>query len=156
MKVAVAVAVTLTTLALSTTASAVSPGVDSAQKDACVSLIRIGGLRALDNRTAVIFSSTGKPAYVVKLSAPLPALKFAHRYAYVDRDRDGHLCGRSRDGIALPDESLRIPTTIMSMTPLDPQSIEALELKYDVRLSRKRTNNPVSEDEQNTNTGEPG
>jgi hypothetical protein len=145
MKAAIAVA--LTTLGLSAAASAVTPDSSSVEKDACVSLMRIGGLRALDNRTAVIFSAMGKPSYVVTLSAPLPELKFAHRYAYIDRDRDGRLCGRSRDGIALPDESARIPTTIMAMTPLDAQSVEALELKYDVRLSRKRKSEPA-QDEQ--------
>jgi hypothetical protein len=141
MKMAFAVA--LTTLALNTPAGAVSAETSTVEKDACVSLMRIGGLRALDNRTAVIFSSGGKPSYVLTLSAPLPELKFALRYAYIDRDRDGHLCGRSRDGIALPDESFRIPTTIMAMTPLDAQSIEALELKYDVKLSRKRKGPPA-------------
>jgi hypothetical protein len=131
------IAVALTTLALSASAGAVTPASSSVEKDACISLTRIGGLRALDNRTAVISS------YVVTLSAPLPELKFAHRYAYIDRDRDGRLCGRSRDGIALPDESVRIPTTIMAMTPLDAQSVEALELKYDVKLSRKRKSEPA-------------
>jgi hypothetical protein len=147
MKVAIAIA--STTLALSAAAGAVAPASSSVEKDACVSLTRIGGLRALDNRTAVIFSSMGKPSYVVTLSAPLPELKFAHRYAYIDRDRDGRLCGRSRDGIALPDESVRIPTTIMAMTPLDAQSVEALEVKYDVKLSRKRKNEPA-QDEQDS------
>jgi Family of unknown function (DUF6491) len=145
MKAAIAVA--LTTLGLSAAAGAVTSASSSVEKDACVSLTRIGGLRALDSRTAVIFSSMGKPSYVVTLSAPLPELKFAHRYAYIDRDRDGRLCGRSRDGIALPDESVRIPTTIMAMTPLDTQSVEALELKYDVKLSRKRKNEPARDEQ---------
>lgn len=147
-------AVALTTLALSATAGAINSERSAVEKDACVALMRIGGLRALDNRTAVIFSSMGKPSYVVTLSAPLPELKFAHRYAYIDRDRDGRLCGRSRDGIALPDESFRIPTTIMAMTPLDAQSIEALELKYDVKLSRKRKAHPA-QDEQNSDAADP-
>lgn len=147
-------AVALTTLALSATAGAINSERSAVEKDACVALMRIGGLRALDNRTAVIFSSMGKPSYVVTLSAPLPELKFAHRYAYIDRDRDGRLCGRSRDGIALPDESFRIPTTIMAMTPLDAQSIEALELKYDVKLSRKRKAHPP-QDEQNSDAADP-
>jgi hypothetical protein len=141
------IAVALSTLAFSAAAGAVAPASSSVEKDACISLTRIGGLRALDNRTAVIFSM-GKPSYVVTLSAPLPELKFAHRYAYIDRDRDGRLCGRSRDGIALPDESVRIPTTIMAMTPLDAQSVEALELKYEVKLSRKRKNAPVQDERE--------
>lgn len=151
MKAAIAVA--LTTLVMSAAAGAVTSQTSSVEKDACVSLMRIGGLRALDNRTAVIFSSMGKPSHLVKLSAPLPELKFAHRYAYIDRDRDGRLCGRSRDGIALPDESLRIPTTIMAMTPLDAQSIEALEVKYDVSLSRKNKDKST-QDEQSKSDAE--
>jgi hypothetical protein len=135
----VATGLLLATLAFNASAAPVNDGQEPAhvQKDACVSLVRIGGLRALDNRTAVIFSSMGKPSYLIKLSVPLPELKFAHRYAYIDRDRDGHLCGRSRDGVALPDEALRIPSTIVSMTPLDARAIESLEQKYEVRLTRK-------------------
>jgi hypothetical protein len=144
----VATALLLAALAFNASAAPVDNGQEPAdvQKDACVSLIRIGGLRALDNRTAVIFSSMGKPAYLIKLSVPLPELKFAHRYAYIDRDRDGHLCGRSRDGVALPDEALRIPSTIMSMTPLDAKTVASLEQKYEVRLTRKsKSKSPGSE-----------
>ncbi len=137
MKVVFAMALML---AVSASAGAVSAEKAEVQKDACVSLIRIGGLRPLDNRTAVIFSSTGKPSHLVKFGSPLPELEFALRYAYIDRDRDGQICGRSRDGIALPDEAIRIPTTIMSMTPLDAKAVESLELEYDVRLTRKPKN----------------
>lgn len=112
------------------------------EKDACAFLTRIGGVRALDNTTAVIFSSMGKPAYVVKLSTPLPELKFAVRYAYIDRDRDGRLCGRSPDAIAVPGDGLRIPARIVAMTPLDAASIAALEEKYQVTLAKKKKSEP--------------
>lgn len=108
------------------------------EKDACAFLTRIGGVRALDNRTAVIFSSMGKPAYVVTLGTPLPDLKFAVRYAYIDRDRDGRLCGRSSDAIAVPNDGIRIPSRIMAMTPLDAEKIQALEEKYQVTLAKKK------------------
>jgi hypothetical protein len=110
------------------------------EKDACASLHRLGGVRSLDNTTAVIFSSMGKPAYVIKLSMPLPELRFAYRYAYIDRDGDGQLCGRSRDAIALPGERVRIPATIMSMEQLDTTRIQALETQYSVRLGSKSKN----------------
>jgi hypothetical protein len=108
--------------------------------DACASLNRLGGVRALDNTTAIIMWAGGRPAYVVKLSVPLPELRFAHRYAYIDRDGDGQLCGRSRDGIVLPDEAMRMPATIMSMTELDAEHIEALEDEYKVKLTSKSKN----------------
>lgn len=117
-----------------------------AEKDACASLTRIGGLRALDNRTAVILSRTGEPAYLVKFGTPLPSLKFATRYAYIDHDRDGQLCGRSRDGVALPDEHVRIPTTILSMSRLGPDDLAALEEQYGVQLrpkSKRHDTGPV-------------
>jgi hypothetical protein len=101
-------------------------------------LTRLGGVRALDNRTAVIFSTMGKPAYLVTLSMPLPDLKFAAQYAYIDRDRDGQLCGRSMDGIAIPGDAIRVPARITAMTPLDEQTIRVLEEKYSVRLTKKK------------------
>jgi|ADGO01.1.fsa_nt_gi hypothetical protein len=107
------------------------------KKDACAFISRLGGVRALDSRTAVILSSTGKPAYLVTLSMPLPDLKFATRYAYIDRDGDGQLCGRSMDAIAIPDDAIRVPARISAMTPLDAQSIQALEEQYGVTLTRK-------------------
>jgi hypothetical protein len=109
-----------------------------AEKDACEFLSRLGGVRALDNRTAVVFSSMGKPAYVVTLSMPLPDLKYAVQYAYIDRDRDGRLCGRSMDAIALPNDALRVPARISAMTPLDADKIRALEEKYQVKLTSKK------------------
>lgn len=123
------------------------------EKDACAFLSRLGGVRALDNRTAVIFSTMGKPAYVVTLSMPLPELKFAARYAYIDRDRDGQLCGRSMDGIAIPGDVIRIPARITAMTPLDAQRIRALEEKYEVTLTKKK---PKREDSSAIHSGEAG
>lgn len=113
------------------------------EKDACASLIRIGGVRALDSRTAVIFSSMGKPAYVVTLSMPLPDLNYAVRYAYIDRDGDGRLCGRSGDAIGIPNSGIGMPSRIMALTPLDAGKIQALEEKYQVTLTKKK---PAKED----------
>ncbi len=125
-------------LAAATSSYGASVEAQKVEKDACASLIRIGGVQALDSRTAVIFSSMGKPAYLVTLAMPLPDLKFAMRYAYVDRDGDGRLCGRSTDAIGVPDDRFATSSRIMAMTPLDAEKIQSLEEKYQVRLTRKK------------------
>lgn len=137
-------------LAVGATASGSPVEEQTVEKDACAFLTQIGGVRALDSRTAVILSSTGKPAYVVTLGTPLPELKYAIRYAYIDRDRDGRLCGRSRDAIAVPGEAVGPPARIMAMTPLDPTKIRALEEKYQVTLTKKNKSNdePPKSDDQ--------
>lgn len=137
-------------MALAAAATAYSAPVErqQAEKDACASLTWLGGVRALDSRTAVVFSSMGKPAYVVTLGTPLPELKFATRYAYIDGDRDGQLCGRSRDAIAIPNDGLRIPARIMAMTRLDAERIQALEQKYDVTLTKKKPQDEAAGSDQ--------
>jgi hypothetical protein len=126
-------------LAIAASASATSAEQSAkVEKDACASLIRISGVQALDSRTAVIFSSTGKPAYLATLAMPLPDLKFAMSYAYIDRDGDGRLCGRSSDAIGVPDDRVSMSSRIMAMESLDAEKIQALEEKYNVRLTRKK------------------
>lgn len=137
---------TLALAVLAPAAYATPVGEANVEKDACAFLSRLGGVRALDNRTAVIFSTMGKPAYLVTLSMPLPDLKFSARYAYIDRDRDGQLCGRSMDAIAVPGDPIRVPARISAMTPLDEQTIRALEEKYSVTLRKKsRRDDPSAE-----------
>lgn len=124
-------------LACSASAYGTSDRPTEVEKDACEWLTRISGLRPLDSRTAVLFAPGGKPAYVVTLSVPLPELEHAIRYAYIDRDRDGRICGRSMDAIAVPNDPLRMSSRIMAMTPLDAESIRALEEKFQVKLAKR-------------------
>lgn len=130
-------------LALCASANAAAKTEAAATQDDCARLHLISGVTPLDSRTIVIYEGPGRKAYLAKLSAPLPELKFAFRYAYIDRDFDGRICGRSRDSIILPDEAIRIPARIMSMTKLEEQ--------YDVKLTRKRKPKDQAQPEQ---TGE--
>jgi hypothetical protein len=131
----------LLALGLSVSAQAVAPQesveIASGDKDACILIDRIRSFRVLDNNTVVLLSMGSREAYLMKLGMPLPELKFAHRYAYIDRDRDGQICGRAGDRLIVPDASFRVPSTIMAMTRLDPEQVAALEAKYGVRLTRK-------------------
>jgi|SRR5690606_9914691 len=138
-------------LALCGTANAAANAEPAVSQDDCAQLHLIRGVTPLDSRTVVIYEGPGRKAYLAKLSAPLPELKFAFRYAYVDSDYDGRICGRSLDSIILPDEAIRIPARIISMTKLDDAGIQALEEQYDVKLTRKRKPKDQAQPEQ---TGE--
>lgn len=131
----------LLTLGLSVSAQAVTPAqtekIAAADKDACILIDRIRSFRVLDNDTVVLLSMGSRQAYLMELGMPLPELEFAQRYAYVDRNRDGQICGRAGDRLFVPDASIRVPSTIMSMTELEPQQVAALEEKYDVKLARE-------------------
>ena len=107
-------------------------------KDACVFVNNISGWRVLDSRHVVLFTPNEKRAYLVQLGMPVSDLKFAFQVAFVDRDRDGQLCGRSSDRILAVDSLVRQPSNIMGMTRLDEAGLQALETQYNVKLTRKK------------------
>ncbi|MGH8177369.1 MAG: DUF6491 family protein [Steroidobacter sp.] len=109
-----------------------------ASSNECVFARSITDFKPLDRNHLVIWSPGRRNAYLVELAMPLPELRFAHRLAVVDRNRDGRLCGYGMDRIIVGDSSFQHPATIAGMTRLDEGRIAALEAQYDVRLTRKR------------------
>lgn len=109
-----------------------------ASKDECVFVRNISNWRVLDSRNVVLFSPNERHAYLMQLSAPVSDLKYSFKVAFIDRDRDGQLCGRSLDKVQAVDSLVRQPVTIMGMTRLDEAGLAALEAQYNVKLTRKR------------------
>jgi hypothetical protein len=93
----------------------------------------------LDSRNVVIYAPNYKRAYLMQLGSPISDLKFAFKVAFLDKDRDGRLCGRSPDRVIAADSIVRSPTLISGMTRLDEAGFEALESKYKVKLTSKKS-----------------
>jgi hypothetical protein len=74
----------------------------------------------------------------MQLGSPISDLKFAFKVAFLDKDRDGRLCGRSPDRVIAADSIVRSPTLISGMTRLNATGFEALEAKYKVKLTSKK------------------
>src|SRR5688572_12458813 len=110
-----------------------------ASNNDCVFVRSIYDFKALDRNNLVIWAPSRSKAYLVELAMPLPELRFANRLALVDRNHDGMLCGYGMDRIVVADSSFALPSTILGMTRLDSEGIAQLEQKYDVRLTRKKT-----------------
>jgi Family of unknown function (DUF6491) len=110
-----------------------------ADKDACLFVRSIHDFRPLDRTNLIIWAPGRRDAYLVELGFPLPELKFAQRLAVVDRNHDGMLCGFGMDRIVVPDTFGSTPSTVRSMTKLDDAGLAELENKYNVRLTRGKT-----------------
>jgi hypothetical protein len=110
-----------------------------ASKDECVSVRMISGWRVLDSRHVVIYSPNRSHAYLMELGTPISDLDSSFKVAFIDRDRDGQLCGRSLDKVQAVDPTIRQPAaTIMGMTRLNESGLRALEEQYHVSLIRKK------------------
>jgi hypothetical protein len=109
-----------------------------APKDECVFVRNISNWRVLDSRHLVLFTPNATRAYLARLGTPATDLKHAFKVAFIDRDRDGQLCGRSPDRVQAIGSLVEQPATIMGMTRLDETGLQALEAHYDVKLTRRR------------------
>ncbi len=107
-----------------------------ASKDECVFISNIQNWRVLDSRHVVLYAPTAKRTYLMQLGMPISDLKFAFSVAFIDRDRNGMLCGRSPDGVIAADSIVRQPAFISGMTRLDETGLLALETHYNVKLTR--------------------
>jgi hypothetical protein len=117
-----------------------------ASKDECIFVRDISNWRVLDSRHVVLFTPNQRHAYLMQLSAPVSDLKYSFKVAFIDRDHDGQLCGRSLDKVQAAGSLVRQPTTIMGMTRLDEAGMAALEAQYNVKLTRKRETKPSDTD----------
>ena len=109
-----------------------------ASKDDCVFISNIQNWRVLDSRNVVIYAPNYRRAYLMQLGTPISDLKFAFKVAFIDKDHDGQLCGRSPDRVIAADSIVRQPTLISAMTRLDDARFEALEAKYNVKLTTRK------------------
>jgi hypothetical protein len=109
-----------------------------ASKDECVFVRNISSWRVLDSRNVVLFTPNARRAYLAQLGPPASDLTHAFKVAFIDRDGDGQLCGRSLDKVQAVGSLVRQPATIMGMTRLDETGLQALEAQYDVKLTRKK------------------
>jgi hypothetical protein len=108
-----------------------------APKDECVFVRNITNWRVLDRRHVVLFTANRSRAYLAELGAPSSDLTHAFKVAFVDRDGDGQLCGRSLDKIQAVGSLVPQPATIMGLTRLDDTGLQKLETHYGVKLRRK-------------------
>jgi len=130
---------TLSTIGIAAADDAKNPDpMPGASKDECVFVRDISNWRVLDSRHVVIFTPNERHAYLMQLGSPVSDLKYSFKVAFIDRDRDGQLCGRSYDKVQAADSLVRQPATIMGMTRLDAAGLAALEAQYNVKLTRKR------------------
>jgi hypothetical protein len=118
-------------------ASKNSDPMSGASKDECVFVRDITGWRVLDSRNVVLFTGAGRRAYLAQLSPPASDLEHAFKVAFIDRDRDGQLCGRSPDKLQAMGSLVEQPANIMGMTRLDDAGLQRLETQFDVKLTRK-------------------
>ncbi len=109
-----------------------------ASKDECVFVRNITNWRVLDNRNVVFFTANARRAYLAELGAPASDLTHAFKVAFIDRDRDGQLCGRRLDKVRAVGSPVSQPATIMGLTRLDETGLQELEARYDVKLTRKQ------------------
>lgn len=119
-----------------------------APKDECVSISNIQNWRVLDSRNVVIYAPNDKRAYLMQLGTPVSDLKFSFRVAFIDRDHDGQLCGRSPDRLVAAGSMVRQPTLISGLTRLDDAGMQALEEKYSVQLTRKKEDKSPAQPQQ--------
>lgn len=111
-----------------------------ASKDECVFIRTISNWHVLDSRHIVLYAPQSR-AYLLELGSPISDLKFAFKVAFIDRDSDGQLCGRSLDKVQAVGSSIRQPPAIiMGMTRLNDAGLQALETQYNVKLTRKKKN----------------
>ncbi|HKE95336.1 MAG TPA: DUF6491 family protein [Povalibacter sp.] len=143
MKTALILACALGSLGIAQAAAVKNPDpMPGASRDECVFVSNISNWTVLDNRNVVLFTANQKKAYLMQLGMPLTDLRYAFKVAFIDRDRDGQLCGRSTDKVAAVGVgAFREPSsTIMGLTRLDDAGLQSLEDKYKMKLGRKRDN----------------
>ena len=105
------------------------------KEDACVWSDQIQGWNVLDSRHVLIWAPTYKTAYLLTLIVPLNDTGVTMSLAFVDRDHDGMICGRSSDAITIPGDVIRMPPSIISgMHRADDLELQQLSLKYKTNL----------------------
>src|SRR5215831_13648098 len=102
----------------------------------CVFFRTLYDWQTLDDHNMIIWAPNHRDAYHLYFLTPLVGLNFNLRLGFVDRDRDGLLCGFSRDEVVAPDPAFPQRASITSMKLLDADSMAQLEEKYKVKLNR--------------------
>lgn len=134
------------TLALASTATmaTTNEAVKGRENDSdCVFFRSISDWRALDATHMVVWAPGKRSPYLVTLSFPLSDLKWAHRLAFIDGNRDGSLCSYGRDAVVVPDGFTSWRSQIRGISKLDDDGVAALEAQYEVKLRRERAKSPT-------------
>lgn len=126
---------------LSATACAVDPRSPSTPEQLrgsdCIFFRTLYDWQELDEQNLVIWApGTRRDAYHVYLTMPLVGLKFEWQLAFVDKDRDGMLCGFSSDQVVVQDRSFPQQASIAAMKKLDAEGIAKLEERFKIKLTR--------------------
>lgn len=101
----------------------------------CVFFSTMLDWQALDPQNLVVWAPNKKTAYQVYVMMPLFDMNISSRLAFIDKDRDGMLCGFSTDEIAATEHSLPQHSSITAMKRLSEEDIAKLEEQYKVKLS---------------------
>jgi hypothetical protein len=104
----------------------------------CVFFRTISDWRALDATHMIVWAPSRRTPYLVTLSFPLSDLKWSHRLAFIDGNRDGSLCSFGRDAVVVPDSFTSWRSSIRGISRLDDEGVAALEAQYEVKLRRDR------------------
>lgn len=128
-------------MAASPAMAGVEQNVRTGGDHACVFSRSVYDWQALDPTNLVIWAPRYQEAYHVKLGFPLHDLTSQIGVAFVDRNRDGMLCGNGRDQVVTTG-GLRERATILGMTRLDEAGLAALAEQYNVKLGPKATEQP--------------
>jgi hypothetical protein len=128
------------TLASTASLAATNQAVKGRENDSdCVFFRSISDWRALDPTHMVIWAPGKRSPYLVTLSFPLSDIKWAHRLAFIDGNRDGSLCSYGRDAVVVPDGFTSWRSSIRGISKLDDEGVAALEAQYEVKLRRDRS-----------------
>jgi hypothetical protein len=115
----------------------------------CVFFHTLYDWQPLDDHNMVIWAPS-HDAYQLYFITPLIGLNFSINLAFVDKDRDGRLCGFSRDEVVYPDHAFPQRATIAAMKKLSDEDIAKLEAQYKVKLARYTKKEKPKEPERET------
>jgi Family of unknown function (DUF6491) len=113
----------------------------------CVFFNLVDNWQQLDTNTLIVWAPGRHNAYLLKLNIPMTNLSPV-AIAFVDRNRDGMLCGYGMDEVISREPGFAQRATIMSMTKLDTAALAALEDQYKVKLLPR----PKAKDKEKTET----
>jgi Family of unknown function (DUF6491) len=131
-----------------------SDGGVSRKDRACLFANQPQSWQVLDDEQLVLWGPAQKGAYLVKLFAPVPDLRFAETLAFIDGDHNGMICGGDADKIAVPRSHITsFPAIISSMRKVDEAELVTLGEKYKVKLISDKKAQEIKKHDKQIHTG---